>query len=173
MFTKFNRVLLASGLVLTSLVGFGSSAFAEGENIDDIVVTGTLTEEQTVVITPGADQDFDFATDTLSALVIGTVTTTSNVPWILSAASENDSKLVRPAADGTVISYTFVLTEGTASGSILAAAQSLDADGVQVASGAYDKALAGATMQLAITSNTTGMKAGVYSDTITLTISAP
>ncbi|WP_353673580.1 hypothetical protein [Synechocystis sp. LKSZ1] len=53
MFTKFNRVLLASGLVLTSLVGFGSAAFAEGAGSGTGAAIGvSLPEMNTLLWTP-------------------------------------------------------------------------------------------------------------------------
>jgi hypothetical protein len=65
MFTKFNQVLLASGLVLTSLVGFGSAAFADpgsptgdGAMTSEEYATITYSQETTPPTVDLLDQDF-------------------------------------------------------------------------------------------------------------------
>jgi hypothetical protein len=80
MFTKFNRVLLASGLVLTSLVGFGSSAFAQAIGVDntDYVTWQFVAEDNPVLAHTSANGAVSVYEGLPDTTPIGILTIASN-----------------------------------------------------------------------------------------------
>jgi hypothetical protein len=95
MFTKFNRVLLASGLVLTSLVGFGSSAFGQVSpdysDPHDLIGEAEPITEITWVETGGSFSNAFAYGETVPYTSVGSVTYTTNVHgvWTIKASGGN------------------------------------------------------------------------------------
>jgi hypothetical protein len=163
MFTKFNRVLLASGLVLTSLVGFGSSAFAETG-----VVTAAMpayrvlnfSTEGSVDITPNAASQ--------GPTKFGTVSVESNTTWEITATSANGSQLKKGS---DVIDYTFGIADSGKTAVELEATVGGDPVSVYVGGADGDGDLTEKNVNLTL-GTTVNKPAGNYTDTITLTIAA-
>jgi hypothetical protein len=114
MFTKFNRVLLASGLILTSLVGFSSSAFAEGlsgeANVNNEVFA-VLSYEKALTA-PGYNLLTGGASD--QTLVVGSVNIKSNDPqgFIVGVLSSN-AEFLKTGAGGDTEKIEFTLQYGS------------------------------------------------------------
>jgi hypothetical protein len=109
MFTKFNRVLLASGLVLTSLVGFGSSAFANPTNTESGGIGAELPEKQLLTWTPDAGNVSLTAYTAQAETKVGVVNVESNdiAGFIVTVTSTN--KGILKTGTGTTdeqIAYT-------------------------------------------------------------------
>lgn len=168
MFTKFNRVLLASGLVLTSLVGFGSAAFAQTS--DGGIITGNIPVEQTIAFTPEASVE---VTANLASqdLVFGSVEAGSNVTWDMSAKSANAGLLEHTVDASQTISYQLEVSQvadlGTSEGFVTLTVANTD---YPVYDGGTDSTGLTATNVTLKLGDTTSKKAGNYTDTVTLTI---
>jgi hypothetical protein len=122
MFTKFNRVLLASGLVLTSLVGFGSSAFAQEspDSTQGQVLTVTANPYTSIswTVTSGAftyDVDYGESLPEVST-IIGTVAYATNVigDWAITATSTKGGVLEGVDEVSIKLPYTLKLGAGSA-----------------------------------------------------------
>jgi hypothetical protein len=122
MFTKLNRVLLASGLAVASAALLSPSAFAAPgttASSGTVTVTGNVQPYTNIVVTPGPDNTF--AVDFNVAVVdkaVAAVDYTTNVQgvWTINAVGGNAGKegqLV--SADTTAtIPYTLKLGSGAA-----------------------------------------------------------
>lgn len=132
MFTKLNRVLLASGLAVASAALLSPSAFASPGTTSSsgtVTVTGNVQPYTNIVVTPGGGNTFnvDFNTAVVDQPV-ATVDYTTNVQgvWTINAVGGNAGKegqLVSPDSTAT-IPYTLKLgsggsvTPGTAAASV-------------------------------------------------------
>ncbi|QHV01491.1 hypothetical protein [Synechocystis sp. CACIAM 05] len=115
MFTKFNRVLLASGLVLTSLVGFGSSAFAEDIRNGTETLIGTELPKATLTWT-GATTAFNMTYGEAYSGDLGTVTVVNNIigAWRVTVEGDATPGLLDGQTMGATnvkIPYTVKLTQ--------------------------------------------------------------
>ena len=118
MFTKLNRVLLASGLAVASAALLSPSAFAESAN-GSLVVTGTPAAFAAMTVT-GSGNTFPITYNTgISAQKIATVAYSTNVlgNWNIKVVGDSDGKtageLEAPTLTAT-IPFTVGLGGGTA-----------------------------------------------------------
>jgi hypothetical protein len=123
MFTKLNRVLLASGLAIASAALLSPSAFANPpagttSNSGSVTVTGTVQPYTLITVTDGNKNfniDYDTAVDDQP---IATVTYITNVQgvWTINAVGDSTTPgtLETDGADGitAVIPYTVKLGAG-------------------------------------------------------------
>lgn len=118
MFTKLNRVLLASGLAVASAALLSPSAFAEGAN-GSLVVTGTPAAFAAMTVT-GSGDTFPITYNTgISAQKIATVAYSTNVlgNWNIKVAGDSDTKApgqLEATGLTAVIPFTVGLGVGTA-----------------------------------------------------------
>jgi hypothetical protein len=189
MFTKsLNRVLLASGLALTTAIALAPATFSQ-------TMQGSASNQVTGQLNPFASiswpqpNAFGIATqkttDVVQYVTLSTnVEYDANVPWEIKAQSLNSSKLVNSSGPALApgddeIAYQFALGVGSSTGG--------DTTGTAASTGTY-KTLAntaggGATimvsgnpgqgelvpkLELTIKGGATVLTAGAYSDTITL-----
>jgi hypothetical protein len=182
MFTKFNRVLLASGLVLTSLVGFGSSAFAESapsEGSQEYQVP--LLEK--ITYTPG-DQIAPTVANVNTAVTgasVGSLKIESNDPdgFEVHAMSENGGKFIGTSNFGTeqapeykTIAYTLKYDGNEIETSLAASYSKMATEDFNDVCAGSGGAGTGCTRALTVdvaanADGNLGKPAGVYSDTIT------
>ncbi|WLT38256.1 hypothetical protein NON20_22655 [Synechocystis sp. B12] len=172
MFTKFNRVLLASGLVLTSLVGFGSSAFAETTGGGDINFNLPEVHELTwtqSIAADGSPQALQLYND-FASIKLGTINVKSNVATgfkvTVTSANEGIIQVGSTPATYQKMNYTLVygsttldLSTGSAVGETYSALQPTcaESDGCST------------DVNIAV-SGVTGKAAGLYEDTLTFTL---
>jgi hypothetical protein len=128
MFTKsLNRVLLASGLALTTAIAFAPATFAQTmQGSAGIQVNGQLNPFASISWPqPNA---FGIAAQQTAAAVVQYVTLSTNVaydanvPWHIKAQSLNSSKLINssePVATKNSIDYTFALGVGSSTGTVV------------------------------------------------------
>ncbi len=118
MFTKLNRVLLASGLAVASAALLSPSAFAESAT-GNLVVTGTPTPFATMTV-GGAGNSFTITYNTgITGQKIADVAYSTNVlgNWTIKVAGDSDAKTpgqLEAAGLTAVIPFTVALGGGTA-----------------------------------------------------------
>lgn len=116
MFTKFNRVLLASGLAIGSTVMLSPVVFAEGNN-SAVTVTGTPTAFAAIAVT-GSGNDFGVTYNSaITDQTIATVDYSTNVigAWSIKAQGGNtgaEGQLQSPGLTAT-IPYQVRISSGT------------------------------------------------------------
>jgi hypothetical protein len=179
MFTKFNQVLLASGLVLTSLVGFGSAAFADPGNSEDDGIGVQVPEVEiltwTASATPGSPEQLTLYT-ALNETVVGNVNVKSNDAAGFTVAVTSANQGILKTGDG-VASYLqmpYTLYYGPTGST---ASVTLDeGEGTAETPTALISACASSTgcdRDVAISvqqSDVNGKAHGIYSDTLTFTL---
>ncbi|MBE9241908.1 hypothetical protein [Synechocystis salina] len=169
MFTKFNQVLLASGLVIGSAVMLSPAAFAQTS--DGGEVTGNIAAVQTVDFIPQVSVAVtaNLANQTLP---FGTLEAESNVTWDMEVKSANAGLLEHIDDPTQTISYELEVAQvtdlGTSAGFVTFINPNTDYpvyDG-----GTNSTGLTTTNVNLKL-GNTTSKKAGNYTDNITFTIS--
>jgi hypothetical protein len=178
MFTKFNRVLLASGLVLTSLVGFGSSAFAAdvleggGDVNFELPRINNLTWTQDIA-TDGSVQALQLHNN-FQETKLGTVTVESNLSQGFTVTVESANNGIIQIAGTTDQAYqkmpytlvynskTLDLSDGSDVGVVYGTLQTECAS-----EGGCD-----ADVKISV-QGVEGKAAGIYTDTLTFVLSNP
>lgn len=118
MFTKLNRVLLASGLAVASAALLSPSAFAESAN-GSLVVTGTPAAFAAMTVTASGNIFAITYNTGISAATIANVAYSTNVlgNWNIKVAGDSDNKTpgqLEAAGLTATIPFTVVLGGGTA-----------------------------------------------------------
>ena len=165
MFTKLNRVLLASGLAIASAAMLSPAVFAQSQST---VLNGTIPTVFTVTWSAGPNTPFSIASDgTATNVPLGTVLATGNVLFTVKAISPTGGKLVGVTTPTENIDYTVTLANPGTGVAVIPVAS----PGIAVT--APVTSLASAALTLDTTTHTATISPQVYTDTLTLTTSAP
>ncbi|MBD2653153.1 hypothetical protein H6G45_06555 [Synechocystis sp. FACHB-383] len=179
MFTKFNQVLLASGLVIGSAVMLSPAAFANPTNSEGDGIGVEVPEVElltwTATKTPGTPEELTLYT-ALSETVVGTVNVKSNDAAGFTVAVTSDNEGILKTGDG-VASYLqmpYTLYYGpngsTASVTLTSGEGTAETPAALIAdcasSTGCDRDVAISVLQ----SNVNGKAHGIYSDTLTFTL---
>jgi hypothetical protein len=188
MFTKFNRVLLASGLVLTSLVGFGSSAFADSINLNGEIPAESALDTTNINLTDwdfGATSGIEVAHTTVTDRLLGTMVIRNNDfdGFDVKISSLNGGKLIHTRDTETPVypvAYTLSVDQLSASSG---SSHQTPTDGTE-GNGLWSEDFStdcaevnGCTRKLFLTVTNTGTEvdkypAGDYKDTLTITLAS-
>jgi hypothetical protein len=167
MFTKLNRVLLASGLAIGTAALLSPAAFAQSQ--DTTVLNGTISPVFTLTWTANPTTAFSITPDgTASNVSLGTVSAGGNVLFTVKASSPTGGKLVGQTENNETIDYAVLLASPGGTGLPVTPA---------VFPGTAITASVNSLASTALTLNTTGssgiLSPQIYTDTLTLTTSAP
>jgi hypothetical protein len=118
MFTKLNRVLLASGLAIASAAMLSPAVFAQTSTDDDSGIVAADYKAKVTIAWIGVPAVAAILDDTITVgevvltnSPLGTVSTTSNTQYRITAQSLNDGSLLG-ANNGVLLPYTISLVGG-------------------------------------------------------------
>jgi len=151
-------------LALTSLVSFGANAATATATLG---LSGSITEQVSLVVTPNANATSLPLTTTTTDLSIASVAETSNAAngYTISAKSTNASELIHSADSSQKVAYT--IKYGASAAITLTAVDQVVK--TQNTGGNYNGVASAVSISYTGVSAST-RKAGTYTDTITFTI---
>ncbi len=165
MFTKLNRVLLASGLAVGTAAMLSPAVFAQTQ---PTLLNGTIPTVFTLGWTASGTTAFAISSTGVATNVsLGDVTATGNAPFTVKASSPTGGKLVGVTTTSQNIDYTVTLAAPGTGTPVTPLASPGTAVTASVTS------LASAALTLDTTTNSGTLSPQVYTDTLTLTTSAP